>query len=194
MPLLRVKRMIFPFFIARFMRATQLDGPDKPGHDDVLERDMALRDRLNDQLKESMRAKDQKRVSTLRMVLAALKDKDIAARTETSREAVPDEEVLSLLAKMIKQREESAAAFESGGRPELAAGEREEIAIIREFMPQQMSAEDARAAAQSVIGELGAASMKDMGKVMAALKERYAGQMDFARASATVKELLSAPK
>lgn len=152
---------------------------------------MALRERLNERLKDSMRAKDQKRVSTLRMVLAALKDKDIAARTETSREGVPEEEVLSLLAKMIKQREESATAFESGGRPELAAAEREEIAIIREFMPQQMSADDARVAAQSVIAELGAASMKDMGKVMAALKERYAGQMDFARASGTVKALLS---
>jgi uncharacterized protein len=152
---------------------------------------MALRERLNDRLKDSMRAKDQKRVSTLRMVLAALKDKDIAARTETSREGVPDEEVLSLLAKMIKQREESAAAFESGGRPELAASEREEIGIIREFMPQQMSAEDSRSAAQAVIAELGAGSMKDMGKVMAALKERYAGRMDFAKASGTVKELLS---
>jgi uncharacterized protein YqeY len=155
---------------------------------------MGLRERLNDQLKDSMRAKDQKRVSTLRMVLAALKDKDIAARTETSREGVPDEDVLSLLAKMIKQREESAAAFESGGRPELAASEREEIAIIREFMPQQMSVEESRAAAQALIAEVGASSMKDMGKVMAALKERYAGQMDFAKASGTVKELLSAPK
>jgi hypothetical protein len=155
---------------------------------------MALRERLNERLKEAMRAKEQKRVSTLRMVLAALKDKDIAARTETSREGVPDEEVLSLLAKMIKQREESAAAFDSGGRPELAQAERDEIAIIREFMPQQMSTEQSRAAAQGLIAELGASSMKDMGKVMAALKERYAGQMDFAKASATVKELLSPPK
>jgi len=152
---------------------------------------MSLRERLNDQLKDSMRAKDQKRVSTLRMVLAAIKDKDIAARTEANREGVPDDEVLSLLAKMIKQREESATAFESGGRPELAASEREEIAIIREFMPQQMTAEEARAVAQSAITELGASSMKDMGKVMAALKERYAGQMDFAKASGMVKELLS---
>src|SRR4051812_47852985 len=152
---------------------------------------MPLREQLNDQLKASMRAKDQKRVSTLRMVLAAVKDKDIAARTETSRERVPDEDVLSLLAKMIKQREESAAAFESGARPELAAAEREEIAIIREFMPQQMSAEDSRAAAQGMIAELDAAAMKDMGKVMAALKGRYGGQMDFAKASAMVKELLS---
>jgi uncharacterized protein YqeY len=152
---------------------------------------MALRERFSEELKEAMRAKDAKRVSTLRMVLAALKDRDIAARTETSREGVPNEDVLTLLAKMIKQREESAAAFESGGRPELAAGEREEIAIIRAFMPQQMSAEESRGAAQAVIAELGATSMKDMGKVMAALKERYAGQMDFARASATVKALLS---
>src|SRR3954464_8742920 len=133
---------------------------------------MDLRERLNERLKEAMRAREQKRVSTLRMVLAALKDKDIAARTETSREGVPVEEVLSLLAKMIKQREESAAAFDSGGRPELAAAEREEIAIIREFMPQQMSVEESRAAAQGLIAELAASSMKDMGKVMAALKER----------------------
>ncbi|HEY1960838.1 MAG TPA: GatB/YqeY domain-containing protein, partial [Rhizomicrobium sp.] len=143
---------------------------------------MALREQFNEQLKAAMRAKDQKRVSTLRMINAALKDRDIAARTETSREGVPDEDVLSLLAKMIKQREESAAAFEGGGRPELAQGERDEIAIIREFMPKQMSDEESRAAAQGVIAELGASSMKEMGKVMAALKERYAGQMDFSRA------------
>ncbi|HEY4116069.1 MAG TPA: GatB/YqeY domain-containing protein [Rhizomicrobium sp.] len=155
---------------------------------------MGLRDKFNEQLKEAMKAKDAKRVSTLRMVNAAIKDKDIAARTETSREGISDDDVLSLLAKMIKQREESADAFEKGGRPELAANERDEIAIIREFMPKQMSPEDARAAAQVVIAETGAASMKDMGKVMAALKERYAGQMDFAKASGTVKELLSASK
>ena len=155
---------------------------------------MGLRERFNEQLKEAMKAKDQKRVSTMRMVLAALKDKDIAARTETSREGVSDEDALGLLAKMIKQREESATAFEQGGRPELAQSEREEIGIIRQFMPKQMSLEEARAAAHSAISELGAASMKDMGRVMAALKERYAGQMDFAKASATVKELLSAPK
>ena len=155
---------------------------------------MTLRDRFNEQLKEAMKAKDAKRVSTLRMILAGLKDKDIAARTETNREGISDEDVLGLLAKMIKQREESAAAFESGGRPELAQAEREEIAIIREFMPKQMSPEESRAAAQGVISELGAASMKDMGRVMAALKERYAGQMDFAKASAAVKDLLGPPK
>jgi len=155
---------------------------------------MGLRERFNEQLKEAMKAKDAKRVSTLRMVNAALKDKDIAARTETSREGISDDDVLGLLAKMIKQREESAEAFDKGGRPELAANERDEIAIIREFMPKQMSPEEARAATQAIIAEVGAASMKDMGKVMAALKERYAGQMDFAKASGTVKDLLSAPK
>jgi uncharacterized protein YqeY len=152
---------------------------------------MALREQFNEQLKEAMRAKDQKRVSTLRMVLAALKDRDIAARTETSREGVPNEEVLSLLAKMIKQREESAAAFESGGRPELAANERDEIAIIRSFMPQQMSDDEAKAAVHAVIAETGAASMKDMGRAIAVLKERYAGRMDFSKTSAAVKALLS---
>jgi uncharacterized protein YqeY len=152
---------------------------------------MALREQFNDALKDAMKAKDQRRVSTLRMVLAAIKDKDIAARTETSREGISDEDVLSLLAKMVKQRDDSITAFVTGNRPDLADAEREEIAIIREFMPKQMSADEAKAAAQEVIAQLGATSMKDMGKVMAALKESYAGQMDFAKASATVKDLLS---
>jgi uncharacterized protein len=155
---------------------------------------MALREQINEQLKEAMKAKDVRRVSTLRMVLAAIKDKDIAARTEASREAIGDDDVLGLLAKMIKQREESAVAFDAGARPEMAKSERAEIEVIRGFMPAQMGADEARAAAAKAIAETGAASMKDMGKVMAALKERYAGQMDFAKASATVKELLSAPK
>jgi uncharacterized protein YqeY len=152
---------------------------------------MALRERFNEQLKDAMKAKDARRVSTLRMVLAALKDKDIAARTESSREGISDDDVLGLLAKMIKQREDSITAFVVGNRPELADAEREEIEIIRTFMPKQMGADEAKEAAAEIIKELGAASMKDMGKVMAALKERYAGQMDFAKASATVKELLS---
>jgi hypothetical protein len=152
---------------------------------------MALRDVFTASLKEAMKAKDARRTSTLRMILAGVKDRDIAARTETSREGVPDDEILSLLAKMIKQREESAETYDKGGRAELAQQEREEIAIIRDFMPKQMSPDDAQAAISAVIGETGAASMKDMGKVMAALKERYAGQMDFAKASGTVKALLS---
>ena len=151
---------------------------------------MGLREQFTEQMKEAMKAKDQRRLATLRMVLAALKERDIAARTETSRELLGDDEILLLLAKLIKQREESATAYDAGKRPELAAQEREEIAIIRSFMPKQMSADETKAAAEKVIAELGAGAMKDMGKVMAALKERYAGQMDFAQASATVKALL----
>ncbi len=153
---------------------------------------MSLRETINDSLKEAMKAKDQKRVGTLRLINAALKDKDIAARTETSRELLGDDEILSLLAKMIKQREDSIAAYEAGNRPELAQAERDEIAIIREFMPKQMGADEAKAAIAAVIAETGAASIKDMGKVMSALKERYAGQMDFGKASGQVKDALTA--
>jgi len=153
---------------------------------------MGLRERINDSLKEAMKAKDQKRVGTLRLVNAALKDRDIAARTETSRELLGDDEILSLLAKMIKQREDSIAAYEAGKRPELADAERAEIAVIREFMPKQMSAQESKAAIAKVIADVGASSIKDMGKVMATLKERFAGQMDFAKASGAVKEALSA--
>jgi uncharacterized protein YqeY len=153
---------------------------------------MGLREQINDSLKVAMKAKDQKRVGTLRLVNAALKDKDIAARTETSRELLGDDEILSLLAKMIKQREDSITAYEAGNRPELAAAEAGEIAIIREFMPKQMSADETKSAIAKVIAETGAASIKDMGKVMAALKERFAGQMDFGKASGAVKEALSA--
>jgi uncharacterized protein len=153
---------------------------------------MGLRDRLTESMKDAMKAKQAKRLSTVRLILAAVKERDIAARTETSREGVSDDEILQLLTKMIKQREESAATYDSGGRPELAAGEREEIAIIREYMPRQLSGDETRAAVSAVVAETGAASIKDMGKVMAALKERYTGQMDFAKAGATVKELLSA--
>ena len=152
---------------------------------------MGLREQFNEQMKEAMKAKDQRRLSTLRMVNAALKDKDIANRTETSREGISDDEILGLLGKMIKQREESAEAFDKGGRPEMAKSEREEVDIIRSFMPKQMSADEQRAAIQGVIADVGATSMKDMGKIMAALKERYAGQMDFGKASGMVKELLS---
>lgn len=155
---------------------------------------MGLREQVGTALKEAMKARDQKRTGTLRLVLAALKERDIAGRTEESRDGISDDEILGLLAKLIKQREDSIALYEKGGRPELAAAERDEIAIIREYMPKQMDAEEAKAAITAVIAEVGAASMKDMGKVMAALKERFAGKMDFSKASAAVKELLSAPK
>jgi uncharacterized protein YqeY len=155
---------------------------------------MSLRAQLNDAMKEAMKAKDAKRLSTVRLVLAALKDRDIAARTETSKDLVGDDDILTLLAKMIKQREESATAFDAGNRPEMAAGEREEIAVIRTFMPAQMDDAAMKAAVAAVIAESGAASIKDMGKVMAVLKEKYAGQMDFSKASAATKDALSAPK
>jgi uncharacterized protein len=152
---------------------------------------MSLRARLTDAMKEAMKAKDTKRLATVRLMLAALKDRDIAARSETSRDLLGDDEILTLLAKMIKQREESATAYDTGNRPELAAGEREEIAIIRSFMPAQMDEAAMKAAVAKTIAEVGAASIKDMGKVMALLKERYAGQMDFSKASAATKDALS---
>src|SRR5690606_14515789 len=128
---------------------------------------MSLRAQLNDAMKEAMKAKDAKRLATVRLVLAALKDRDIAARSDGHRELVGDDEILTLLAKMIKQREESAAAYDAGNRPDLAAGEREEIAVIRTFMPAQMDEAEMKAAVQKTITETGAASIKDMGKVMA---------------------------
>ena len=152
---------------------------------------MGLREQFNEQMKEAMKAKDTRRLSTLRMILAGLKDKDIANRTESSREGISDDEILSFLSKMIKQREDSMTAFVVGNRPELADAERAEIEIIREFMPKQMSAEDAKAAIAEIVKETGASSVKDMGKVMAALKERYAGQMDFGKASGMVKAALT---
>jgi uncharacterized protein YqeY len=154
---------------------------------------MGLRERFSETMKEAMKAKDAKRLSTVRMIMAAVKDRDIAGRTEASREGVSDDEILQVLTKMIKQREESAATYDAGNRPELAAGEREEIAIIREFMPRALSETEMRAAVTAAIGETGAASIKDMGKVMGALKARYAGQMDFGKAGALVKEQLSKP-
>jgi len=152
---------------------------------------MSLRAQLNDAMKEAMKTKDAKRLATVRLVLAALKDKDIAARSETSRDLLGDDEILGLMAKMIKQREESAAVYRQGGRPELAENEEVEIAIIRGFMPAQMDDAAMKDAVGNTIAEVGASSIKDMGKVMAVLKERYAGQMDFSKASAATKDALS---
>jgi uncharacterized protein YqeY len=152
---------------------------------------MSLRAQFNDAMKEAMKAKDAKRLATVRLILAALKDRDIAARSDGQRDLVGDDDILTLLAKMIKQREESAAAFDAGNRPEMAAGEREEIAVIRTFMPAQMDDAALKDAVTKTIAEVGAASVKDMGKVMAVLKERYAGQMDFSKASAATKDALS---
>ncbi|MFL5012505.1 GatB/YqeY domain-containing protein [Rhizobium sp.] len=149
-----------------------------------------LRDQLATQLKEAMKAKDAERLSTVRLIQAAVKDRDIANRG-IGKEQASDDEILQILAKMVKQRDESAKIYEENSRPELAAKERAEITVIQDFMPTQLSDSEVRANVSAVIAEMGAAGAKDMGKVMAALKERYAGQMDFAKASATVKELLN---
>ena len=153
---------------------------------------MGLREQFTESMKEAMKAKDSKRLGTIRMIQAAVKDKDIAARTETSREGISDDDILSLLGKMIKQREESAAVYIQGNRPELAQNERDEIEIIRTYMPKQMSAEEVLAAAKAAIAETGASSIKDMGKVMGVMKSRYAGQMDFGKANGVIKDLLTA--
>lgn len=148
-----------------------------------------IRETLASAQKDAMKAKDTARLSTVRLILAAIKDRDIANRG-IGKEAASDDEVLQILAKMVKQREESAKIYDEGQRPELAAKEREEIAIIQGYMPEQISDEKAREIIAGVIAEIGAAGIKDMGKSMAVLKERYAGQMDFAKASGTLKELL----
>ena len=153
---------------------------------------MTLRTQFNDSLKDAMRAKDQRAVSTIRMILAGLKDRDIAARTRGVTDGIDEAEILSMLQALVKQRNESAALYDQGGRPELAQQEREEIAVIERFLPKQMSEEESAAAIDAIVTELGATSIKDMGKVMAELKARHAGQMDFAKAGALVKARFSA--
>lgn len=149
-----------------------------------------MREELNQSLKEAMRAKDQRRLSTVRLILAAIKDRDIAARSEDKTDGVDDAEILQILQKMVKQRREAADTYESAGRVELAEQEREEMAIIEEFMPRQMSDEEIEEAVGAVVAEIEASSLKDMGRVMAALKERHAGAMDFKKASGKVKAAL----
>ncbi|PWC95740.1 GatB/YqeY domain-containing protein [Azospirillum sp. TSO5] len=152
---------------------------------------MTLRTQFNDSLKDAMRAKDQRAVSTIRMILAGLKDRDIAARTRGVTDGIDEAEILSMLQTLVKQRNESAGLYDQGGRPELAQQEREEIAVIERFLPKQMSEDESAAAIDAIVAELGASSIKDMGKVMAELKARHAGQMDFAKAGGLVKARLS---
>jgi uncharacterized protein YqeY len=149
-----------------------------------------LRDEINASLREAMKGGDKRRVSTLRLVNSAVKNADIEARGQ-GKAALTDDDLLGLLQKMIKQRQESIELYEKGGRADLATQEREEIGIIAAYLPQQMSDEEAKAAIAGIVGEIGAQGMKDMGKVMAALKQRYAGKMDFGKASPIVKGLLS---
>ncbi|MBY0295512.1 MAG: GatB/YqeY domain-containing protein [Methylobacterium sp.] len=149
-----------------------------------------LRERLTAEMKEAMKAGDKAKLATVRLIQAALKDRDIEARG-LGKEPLAEDEILALLQKMIKQRNESAAVYEQGGRPELAAGERAEVAVIETFLPRQMDEAETRAAIQAAIAETGAAGPKEMGKVIAALKSRYAGRMDFAKASGLVKGMLA---
>ena len=145
-----------------------------------------IRERFAGDLKDAIKSKDAPRVSTLRLICAAVKDRDIAARTEDS--GVGDAEVLAILAKMIRQREESARIYEEAGRLDLAAQERDEIVVIRGYLPKQMSESEVDNAVKQAIGETGACSVRDMGKVMAHLKARHTGKMDFARAGAAIKQ------
>ncbi|CAN5127718.1 GatB/YqeY domain-containing protein [soil metagenome] len=151
---------------------------------------MGLRDDISISLKAAMKAGDKRRVSTLRLVNSAIKDRDILGRTAGPDAGVGDPQIIDVMAKMVKQRQESLEIYEKAGRGELAAQEREEIDIIQGFMPKQLGDEEVKAVIGAIIQDIGATSIKDMGRVMAALKTKYSGQMDFAKAGATVKAML----
>ena len=153
---------------------------------------MDMRDRVNSALKQAMKDKQPGRLSTLRLINAAIKDRDIDARSDGNDEGVPDSEILAILGKMAKQRQESARAYEEGGRLDLAERERAEIVIIEEFLPRQLSQAEVAKAIAAAVAEIGAQSIRDMGKVMAALKAKYTGQMDFGAVGPAVKDRLSA--
>ncbi len=151
-----------------------------------------LRNAIPEALKAALKDQDQRAVSTVRLMMAALKDRDIAARGKGNTEGISDDEILQMLQTMVKQRRDSIEMYEQGGRLELAEREREEIAIIEQFLPQQLGDAAIGAAVDQVIADVEAGGLKDMGKVMGALRERYAGQMDFGKASALVKQKLGA--
>ena len=150
-----------------------------------------LRARLNEDLKVAVKAKDQIAVSTLRLILAALKDRDIAARGKGNADGVSEEEILELLQKMVRQRRESIEAYEQAGRQELAEREAGEIEVIKRFLPTPLKDSEVESAVEQAIVEVEASSIKDMGRVISSLKERYAGRMDFAKASQMVKQRLA---
>ena len=151
---------------------------------------MVLRERITAGLKDAMREKDATRLSTLRLINAAIKDQDIAARAKGQTDGVDDGEVLAILGKMVKQRQESARAYEEGGRLELAEKERAEITTIEDFLPRQLSEDEVASAIDAAIAETGADSIRDMGRVMGILKGKYTGQMDFSAAGGMVKARL----
>jgi uncharacterized protein YqeY len=150
-----------------------------------------LRDELNAALKEALKAKEKVTMGTIRLILAAIKDRDIDARSTGKGEYISDGDILSLMQSMIKQRKESSKTYKDAGRPELAAREEEEILIIQRFLPQQMDESEVRNTIDSLIKEMKITDMREMGKVMAALKTRYAGQLDMSRASGILKERLA---
>jgi uncharacterized protein YqeY len=152
---------------------------------------MSLRTRFTEEMKKAMIAKEQRRLSTIRLILSALKDRDIAARPSGVTDGIPEDQILSMLSGMVKQRRESIEQYEKGNRPDLVQQEAEEITVIESFMPTQMSGDEVQAVVERIIAETGAASVKDLGKVMAELKGRYAGQMDFSKASALAKGKLA---
>ncbi|MCF6292829.1 MAG: GatB/YqeY domain-containing protein [Robiginitomaculum sp.] len=151
---------------------------------------MSLRNELTEAMKTAMRSKDTIRLSTIRLVQAAIKDRDIAARTKDNCQGCDESQILAILSKMLKQREESAIIYEEAGRLDLAEREREEMTIITSFMPKQMSQQEIEAEARKVVEELQAAGLKDMGKCMGVLKSRFAGSMDFGKAGAALKAIL----
>ena len=152
---------------------------------------MDMRERIGAALKDAMKSKDAARLSTLRLINAAIKDKDIALRGEGGDATVGDAEVLAILGRMVKQRQESARAYEEGGRLELAEKELAEIKVIEDFLPRQLDAEETGAAIRAAIAETGATSIRDMGKVMTTLKAKYTGQMDFGAVGPMVKDALA---
>jgi uncharacterized protein len=154
---------------------------------------MSLREKLTADMKEAMKAGDKLKLATIRLMNAAIKDKDINSRTEGhDSEKISDAAIMDVFAKMVKQRQDSIAAFDAGGRAELAAQERGEMAVIQSYMPKQMSDDEAKSAVADIIAAVGATSVKDMGKVMAELKAKFAGQMDMGKAGGIVKALLGA--
>ncbi len=150
-----------------------------------------LRENIKMKLIKAMKSKDESALSALRMITAAIKDKDIASRPSGNMNGISDTDILQLLRSMIKQRKESVALYEKGKREDLVAKEKAEIVLISSFLPTQMNEEDVKKAIQSIISETGASSMQDMGKVMGALRTKYAGQMDFGKASALIKGFFS---
>ncbi len=153
--------------------------------------EIMLRDDLTAAMKAAMRAKEKLKLSTVRLILAAIKEKDIENRTADGEARDDDAMILDILSKMVKQRGDSVKAYEEAGRCELAEREKDEIKVIQEFLPRQMSDDEVKAAAEATVAELGAEGLKDIGRCMAALKGKYAGQMDFAKASGQVKAILS---